>query len=406
MKKCRIGILLLAFAVALLNFTLVGCGKNRDKGTTTTTESGSPLLPSPDATLPGENGESRTQATDETRVPNESESMTHTETTTQHDATTTTKTETTTKKNETTTAKPETTTKKPETTTTKTETTTKKPETTTSKTETTTKKPETTTTKAETTTKIPESTTSKTETTTKIPETTTSMTETTTKIPESTTSKTETTTRIPESTTSDNFPILPDESITLPIPGPDESETTDNTGSTTQSETPTTPEDEPNVPESSAGEWIHFEAFVDDHMGAAAYLGRSAKELPVTDIIHHLGLSLSPQDITVIDNGDSEDADGDEWYLILPRYRDTVVRLHEADMENRRARAGELLAEGMHPMLVRCDPEDGNPSVFVELIRNGERVVFPLHINKENGMASFHKSILNITPDHNSSRRR
>ncbi len=329
MKKCRIGILLLALTVALLNFTLVGCGnRNRDNESTTTTESGSPLLPSPDATLPEENGEGQTNITNETDRPNESESMTET---TKQDATTTTK-----------------------------------------------------------------------------QETSTAQQETTTKAPESTTSKQETTTKTSESSTSDNHPILPGESVTLPLPGPNESETSDSSGSATQSESTssTKPEDAPNVPESSAGEWIHFDAFTNDHMGAAAYLGRSAQELPVTDIINHLGLSLNEQDIIVIDNGDSEDADGDAWYLILPRYRDTVVRLHEADEENGTVTAGELIAEGMHPMLVRCDPEDGDPAVFVELIRDGETITFPLRIDKESGTAIFHDSVLNITPTRNTARRR
>ena len=338
MKQNRIGILLLALSIALMNLTLVGCTGRRQEdenlSSTTTADSGSPLLPSPGSTTDTDRPGAQTT---------ESESMS--ETTTEPSATTTEK--------ETTASRNETTTKAPESTTGKTETTTKKPETTTKKPETTTAKPETTTKKPETTTKAPESTTKKPETTV-IPETTV--------VPQ--------TTVVPETTAK-----------------------AEGSAQTT-------------LPEIGAGEWIHFEKFKDDHAGAAAYLGRSAQELPVEEIISRLALPLTPQDITVIDNGDSEDADGDEWYLILPRYRDTVVRLHDAETENGTSAAGELLAEGMHPMLVRCDPEDGDPSVYVELIRGDERITFALHADRELGKPMFHDSILNITPEQSAGMRR
>ena len=110
-------------------------------------------------------------------------------------------------------------------------------------------------------------------------------------------------------------------------------------------------------------------------------------------------LSREGHDITVIDRGDSEDSDGDAWYLILPRYRDTVVRIREGEQTaRRRTRSGELIAEGMHPMLIRCDPEDGEPSVYVELIRGGETVSFALTIDKTSGKPIFHEQVLDITP--------
>ena len=150
---------------------------------------------------------------------------------------------------------------------------------------------------------------------------------------------------------------------------------------------------------------MHFENFNDNHAGAAAYLGRSAQEMSVDDIITRLNLPLTAQDITVIDNGDSEDADGDEWYLIIPRYRDTVVRLHDAKTENGTSTAGELLAEGMHPVLVRCDPEDGDPSVYVELIRGEEKITFSLRVDRESSKPAFPDSVLNISPEQSTRRR-
>jgi len=368
MKQNRIGILLLALSIALMNLTLVGCTRRRQEdgnlSSTTTADSGSPLLPSPGSTTDTERPGTETT---------ESESMS--ETATEQSTATTTEKETTASRTEETTKTPETTTGKTETTTKKPETTTKKPETTTTKQETTTKTPETTTGKTETTTKKPE-------TTTKIPETTTTKQETTTKAPETTTTKQETTTKIPETTVIPQTTVVP--------------ETTTKAEGSAQT----------TLPEIGAGEWVHFEKFKDDHAGAAAYLGRSAQELPVEEIISRLALPLTPQDITVIDNGDSEDADGDEWYLILPRYRDTVVRLHDAETENGTSTAGELLAEGMHPMLVRCDPEDGDPSVYVELIRGEERITFALHADRELGKPMFHDSILNITPEQSAGMRR
>lgn len=370
MKKCRIGILLLALLVSL-----AGCVRDKTDGnvsdTTTTTDHGSPLVPSPDETTTSPettDRESASETGDESgsasQSTHESESASETTKGESDVTTTTTKSETTTKQ-ETTTTKPETTTKQ--------ETTTTKPETT------------TTTTRQETTTTGQETTTTRQETTVTI---------------------------------DPNAPILPgpDDNNGL-LPGGSESEsgsangsessTPNGSGTESSSETrgESTTQDNnangsnPDIPESGAGEWIHFEDFDNNHAGAAAFLGRSAQELPVTDIIEHFGLSLTPQDITVIDNGDSEDADSDEWYLILPRYRDTVVRLHDAETENGTTVAGELLAEGMHPILVRCDPEDGTPSVFVELIRGEEKITFSLMVDKESGKVTFHDKVLNITPE-------
>ena len=403
MKNCRIGILLLALALLL---TMAGCFRNRDKNKdNTTTGDSSPLVPSPDATLPGEDGETSPQMTEDTgdTDPGIVESTTGSTTSAQ---------ETTTQKQESTTAKQESTTKKPESTTSKTEVTTKKPETTTSKTEaSTTKKPETTTKKPETTTKKPE-------TTTKIPETTTEKPNTTTERPGMTTTERETdelpapivtpgpdmTTTMPNGGTTGESMTLPTpgENVTLPTPGESTSNTSNGSTTTPNSGSTTT---EPNsgaqttAPEIGAGEWLHFEKFTDDHAGAAAYLGRSAQELAVTDIIAHFGLPLEAEDITVIDRGDSEDSDGDAWYLILPRYRDTVVRIREAEqLTRKRTKSGELIAEGMHPMLIRCDPEDGEPSVYVELIRGGETVTFALTVDKTSGKPTFHEQVLDITP--------
>ena len=108
---------------------------------------------------------------------------------------------------------------------------------------------------------------------------------------------------------------------------------------------------------------------------------------------------------TIDPKGDSEDTDGDAWYLIIPRYRDTVVRIHEAETSRRRTVSGELIAEGMHPMLIRCDPEDGDPSVFVEFIRGEDSISFPLHVDKENGKHDFHDRVLDITPEQSAKRR-
>jgi hypothetical protein len=134
-------------------------------------------------------------------------------------------------------------------------------------------------------------------------------------------------------------------------------------------------------------------------------LGRSAKALSVAEIIDRFALPLTVQDVIVIDNGDSEDATGDEWYLILPRHRDTLVRVYEAETENGKAKTGELLAEGMHPMLIRCDHEDGEPSVTIELIRGEEHIIFPLHTDQEGGKNTFHDRMLDITPEQRAKRR-
>ena len=348
MKKCRTGILLLAAVILLLGCT--GCfrrnkDKDKENGVTTTHDSTS-LIPTPNVTLPGEDGETTPQMSETTAPTQEATTTKKTETTTVSEtATTTTKVS-------------ETTTKAPETTTKKTETTTKAPETTTTKQETTTKAPETTTKKTETTTTVPETTTTKQETTTKAPETTTKQ-ETTTKTPE-TTANPETTTKMPETT------------VTEPAPG------ADNNGQTT-------------APEIGAGEWLHFEDFRDHHAGAVAYLGQSAAEMPIADLIAYFGLPLTEQEITVIDHGEGR---GDTWYLILPRYRDTMVRIREAEQTGkRRTRAGELIAEGMHPMLIRCEGDEALAEIYVELIHKDETISFPLKAGGD-----FHERVLDITP--------
>ena len=90
MKQSRIGILLLALSIALMIVALVGCsGKKKDDGnipSTTTTDRGSPLVPSPESTT------SQTNMPETDATSNESMS----ETTTEQSATTTTKQETTT----------------------------------------------------------------------------------------------------------------------------------------------------------------------------------------------------------------------------------------------------------------------------------------------------------------------
>ena len=353
MKNSRIGILLLVSA--LLVFGCTGCFRNRDKNNGSETTSDSSLIPSPGMTLPGEDGTTVPQTDESTRNTTGGTQTPGQQTTTQMQESTTSGT-TTTQKNETTTKKPETTTKV---------------------TETTTKKPETTTRAPETTTKTPE-------TTTRAPETTTRAPETTTKTPETTTA---------EQTTVPNTTVTtPNESITLPMPDVEDGKITEGSGGSV-----TTPGTGTTAPEVGAGEWLHFEDFRDSHAGAAAYLGRSATEMPVTELITYFGLPLEASDITVIDRGESEDGDADAWYLILPRYRDTVVRIREAEQTTRRrTRSGELIAEGMHPMLLRCDPEEG---VYVELIHGEETISFSVGIDKESGKPTFHDRMLDITPE-------
>ncbi len=338
MKTSKIAILLLTPALALM--CLAGCVRDRGEGNESTSDINSPLIPGPGATLPGEDGTTTPGVSDE--------SVTTTDQSTTQKQETTKQTETTTEQTEASTTKATTTT--------------------------------TTTTKA---------TTSASESTTKKPESATTTTTTTTATTSNSTSGSTTS----GSTTSGS---------TTSGSTTSGSSTSGNTtsGSTTSGSTTSgTTGGSAGAPEVGAGEWLHFEEFKDDHAGAAAYLGRSKTELPVKGLIEHFGLPLSEEDITVIDRGDSEDADNDAWYLILPRYRDTVVRLREVKASGKRTTAGELIAEGMHPMLVRCDPEDGEPSVWVELIRNGETISFPLTREDSMGMPDFHDRMLDITPE-------
>lgn len=342
MKNSRIGILLLVSALLVLGCT--GCFRNRDKNNGGETTSDSSLIPSPGMTLPGEDGTTVPQTDESTQNTTGGTQTPGQQTTTQMQESTTSGT-TTTQKNETTTKKPETTTKV---------------------TETTTKKPETTTRAPETTTKTPETTTER---------------------------PTEGATTTAEQTTVPNTTVTtPNESITLPMPDVEDGKITEGSGGSV-----TTPGTGTTAPEVGAGEWLHFEDFRDSHAGAAAYLGRSATEMPVTELITYFGLPLEASDITVIDRGESEDGDADAWYLILPRYRDTVVRIREAEQTTRRrTRSGELIAEGMHPMLLRCDPEEG---VYVELIHGEETISFAVGIDKESGKPTFHDRMLDITPE-------
>ena len=380
MKIRRIAITALALVLIVLGCT--GCFRNRDKNNSTET---TPRIPVPGETLPGEDGTTLPQMGETT-----SDTVGGAQSTTQMQQSTTSEA-TTTKQSESTTKVTESTTKVSETTT-------KKPETTTKVSETTTKKPETTTKKPETTTKVPETTTKKPETTTKTPETTTKKPETTTVRPtEGMTTTPDTTTPAPDMTS-----MTPGEGITLPLPDVEDGKVTegDNNGHVGDTTVTPAPGTGTTAPEVGAGEWLHFEDFRDKHAGAAAYLGISATEMPVEELITYFGLPLEATDITVIDRGDSEDGDADAWYLILPRYRDTVVRIREGEQTaRRRTRSGELIAEGRHPMLIRCDPEDGEGSVWVELIHGGETVSFAIGLDKESGKPTFHDRMLDITPE-------
>ena len=366
MKIRRIAITALALVLIVLGCT--GCFRNRDKNNSTET---TPRIPVPGETLPGEDGTTLPQMGETTSdTVGGAQSTTQMQQSTTSEATTTKQSESTTKVTESTTKVSETTTKKPETTTKVSETTTKKPETTTKKPETTTKTPETTTKKPETTTVRPT---------------------------EGMTTTPDTTTPAPDMTS-----MTPGEGITLPLPDVEDGKVTegDNNGHVGDTTVTPAPGTGTTAPEVGAGEWLHFEDFRDKHAGAAAYLGISATEMPVEELITYFGLPLEATDITVIDRGDSEDGDADAWYLILPRYRDTVVRIREGEQTaRRRTRSGELIAEGRHPMLIRCDPEDGEGSVWVELIHGGETVSFAIGLDKESGKPTFHDRMLDITPE-------
>ena len=372
MKIRRIAITALALVLIVLGCT--GCFRNRDKNNSTET---TPRIPVPGETLPGEDGTTLPQMGETTSdTVGGAQSTTQMQQNTTSEATTTKQSESTTKVTESTTKVSETTTRKPETTT---------------------KKPETTTKKPETTTKAPETTTKKPETTTKTPETTTKKPETTTVRPTEGMTTPDTTTPAPDMTS-----MTPGEGITLPLPDVEDGKVTegDNNGHVGDTTVTPAPGTGTTAPEVGAGEWLHFEDFRDKHAGAAAYLGISATEMPVEELITYFGLPLEATDITVIDRGDSEDGDADAWYLILPRYRDTVVRIREGEQTaRRRTRSGELIAEGRHPMLIRCDPEDGEGSVWVELIHGGETVSFAIGLDKESGKPTFHDRMLDITPE-------
>ena len=358
MKIRRIAITALALVLIVLGCT--GCFRNRDKNNSTET---TPRIPVPGETLPGEDGTTLPQMGETT-----SDTVGGAQSTTQMQQNTTSEA-----------------------------TTTKQSESTTKVTESTTKVSETTTRKPETTTKKPETTTKKPETTTKVPETTTKKPETTTVRPTEGMTTPDTTTPAPDMTS-----MTPGEGITLPLPDVEDGKVTegDNNGHVGDTTVTPAPGTGTTAPEVGAGEWLHFEDFRDKHAGAAAYLGISATEMPVEELITYFGLPLEATDITVIDRGDSEDGDADAWYLILPRYRDTVVRIREGEQTaRRRTRSGELIAEGRHPMLIRCDPEDGEGSVWVELIHGGETVSFAIGLDKESGKPTFHDRMLDITPE-------
>ena len=338
MKIRRIAITALALVLIVLGCT--GCFRNRDKNNSTET---TPRIPVPGETLPGEDGTTLPQMGETT-----SDTVGGAQSTTQMQQSTTSEA--------------------------------------------------TTTKQSESTTKVTESTTKVSETTTKKPETTTKKPETTTVRPtEGMTTTPDTTTPAPDMTS-----MTPGEGITLPLPDGEDGKVTegDNNGHVGDTTVTPAPGTGTTAPEVGAGEWLHFEDFRDKHAGAAAYLGISATEMPVEELITYFGLPLEATDITVIDRGDSEDGDADAWYLILPRYRDTVVRIREGEQTaRRRTRSGELIAEGRHPMLIRCDPEDGEGSVWVELIHGGETVSFAIGLDKESGKPTFHDRMLDITPE-------
>lgn len=123
----------------------------------------------------------------------------------------------------------------------------------------------------------------------------------------------------------------------------------------------------------------------EDTLCAVYYLGYSKEEAQenANKLFNTNNMNLSFDSKEDIERAD---ADGDEWYLILPKYTDTQVVVSKVELNNN----GELLPTEdilttQKPVLLECNPSDIVPSTQVIITKNNDSITFNPSISLKDG---------------------
>jgi len=126
--------------------------------------------------------------------------------------------------------------------------------------------------------------------------------------------------------------------------------------------------------------------FREGQLYAAAYLGYGEME----DLSHYTQAYLEGQEPPVYHLSEGE------YYLIIPRYEDTELRLYRSDVETM---GRELVCEDpdCRPFIVQCNVSDIFADAVISLTHGEETVEFSPYISLEDGSVQVGDRGLDIT---------
>lgn len=172
-------------------------------------------------------------------------------------------------------------------------------------------------------------------------------------------------------------------------------------GEDSTSDTSTTQD---TITESSLNTYYTITDDNEDTLCAIYYLGYSKEEAKenATKLFNTYSMNLSFDSKEEIERAD---ADGDDWYLILPKYLDTQVIVSKVELNN----SGELvptedILTTSKPILLQCNPSDIVPSSQVTVTNNTDSITFSPSISLKDGDINsiervYTKSMLSAGPD-------
>ena len=81
-----------------------------------------------------------------------------------------------------------------------------------------------------------------------------------------------------------------------------------------------------------------------------------------------------------------EDAYNEEWYVVIPKYQDTIIEVYHVELDdNGNLRETELLTASQKPVSICCNTSDIVPSVRVKIRYKDKVIQFEPGISLEDG---------------------
>lgn len=142
----------------------------------------------------------------------------------------------------------------------------------------------------------------------------------------------------------------------------------------------------------------------EENLCAVYYLGYSEEEAKdnANKLFNTRNMNLS---FDSKDDLERANTDGNEWYLILPKYTNTQVEVSKVELNNN----GELepiedILTTTKPVLLRCNPSDIVPSSQVTITYNNDSITFNPYISLKDGDVTpiervYTKTMLSAGPD-------